>query len=682
MRRMYTAAPATYRRWSARALAGLAMAAGLVLAACVSDPAAPDASSPAPNTSTSTKPLECELAGYPCDLADVPQEVVLASMALGDGATARLGAGSSVEDVADWLGSRDGVAEVAVDGDTIRYRMDGGRPTWISAADGAIGGPTSLAPIDAVLAMYFVVAGNDDPQKRALILSPFKWERGEGDYGSRVADLMRRVKGYASGVTYLENATETATNVTVDTFTKLGGNALVHIETNSLKLCQDGREADPGTPTPLSSPCWGVIGAQEFYGTDLRAGDYVGVELYRYVNGSWSLGLSADFFNAHYSGGIGDAVIILNAPDVLDSSLVLSMQAATSEFLGWDNLRPIKAGGEVILSLLRRLAETGRTVDSVYDEMRSTMRAGDAELFRIRPTTGSQRLREIVQLRDPSSLEPLDEVGTLSVSTKLDDDEQDVVPFVVDVDGLSEEEASHATINLFFDNWQIEPILVSEGEQISDTTWRYEGKAQIGALKEGQAVEVLAYLQLPEGGLSRDPAAVTVTGTKRPDVGWSWTGTVTSTLGSWSPGVTITRTAEVEFTIDPGADADDERTYFYVTDGTLTWSIAGASDGCSYSGEMSGVPLVRSEYVYLLFNASGESITYSANANNDDGPEVEVHVQCETHDYTYRTGAEGLWWFIPPDAGFTLEGDTIAGEWSDDSEYPTTWRWELHRVDG
>jgi hypothetical protein len=29
----------------------------------------------------------------------------------------------------------------------------------------------------------------------------------------------------------------------------------------------------------------------------------------------------------------------------------------------------------------------------------------------------------------------------------------------------------------------------------------------------------------------------------------------------------------------------------------------------------------------------------------------------------------------------THGGDTIAGEWSDGSEYPTTWTWELQRVD-
>jgi hypothetical protein len=314
--------------------------------------------------------------------------------------------------------------------------------------------------------------------------------------------------------------------------------------------------------------------------------------------------------------------------------------------------------------------------------MRPDLRAGEAELFNIRPSDGgSQRIREVVHLRDRSSGEPLDEVGTVSVATKLGDGEPDHVPYMVEVDGLTPEEAAHTTINLLYDDRQMEPLLAADGEQIGASTWRHEGLVEVPDLADGQSLEVRAFVQLPEGGLSRDVATVTVGGLKRPEIGTKWAGTISSTLGSWFPGVTITRTAEVEFTRDPGAAADAEQVYFYVSGGSLTWEMKGTSEGCSYDGYAASVPLDADEYVYLQFDASGESIRYSANANDDDGPTVDVAVSCDTHDYTYGTGAEGLWWYLPREAGFELTGDTMSGEWSDGTDYPTTWTWELHRVE-
>jgi hypothetical protein len=252
---------------------------------------------------------------------------------------------------------------------------------------------------------------------------------------------------------------------------------------------------------------------------------------------------------------------------------------------------------------------------------------------------------------------------------------------MVEVDGLTPEEAAHTTINLLYDNHQMEPLLAADGEQIGESTWRHEGLAEVPDLADGESLVVRAFVQLPEGGLSRDVATVTVGGLKRPEIGTRWAGTISSTLGSWFPGVTITRTAEVEFTGDPNATADAEQVYFYVSRGSLTWEMKGTSEGCSYDGHAADVPLDADEYVYLLFDLSGESIAYSANANNDDGPTVDVAVNCETHDYTYGSGAEGLWWYIPRESGFELTGDTMSGEWSDASTYPTTWTWELHRVE-
>jgi hypothetical protein len=84
------------------------------------------------SAAASTPPPACEALDYPCIWADVPDEVVERGDALAEiGAKLLLGGGTP-EQLARLLDEAPSVAELLLLGDRVRFRLEGGRPIWIS----------------------------------------------------------------------------------------------------------------------------------------------------------------------------------------------------------------------------------------------------------------------------------------------------------------------------------------------------------------------------------------------------------------------------------------------------------------------------------------------------------------------------------------------------------------------
>ena len=134
----------------------------MLLTACTTTTTAPGGSDgpggsgdPTPSP-VRTTPLECETAGYPCSPADVAPGTLARSDELAGAAATSITDGDSVADTAAWLEGQQNVVEVEHDDSTIRFRLEGGRPTWVlpprtDAAPTAKATPPRGIPLPAAL---------------------------------------------------------------------------------------------------------------------------------------------------------------------------------------------------------------------------------------------------------------------------------------------------------------------------------------------------------------------------------------------------------------------------------------------------------------------------------------------------------------------------------------------------
>jgi hypothetical protein len=142
----------------------------------------------------------------PCSLNEVPVEIRERSQFLADEALSMIENGASTAEVRAWLNEQEGMVEIMSDDLALRFRLEGGRGTWILRKE-ALADPGPPAPASVVLgveasasvilreeapadqatpAPAFVVGQNTKP-KSALVLSPpvlgFRKQRGRGAGG-------------------------------------------------------------------------------------------------------------------------------------------------------------------------------------------------------------------------------------------------------------------------------------------------------------------------------------------------------------------------------------------------------------------------------------------------------------------------------------------------------------------
>ena len=690
------------RRGASAALAALTIAALLVTACSPTSAGAPTPSDqPAPRQAPPG--LACEAPAYPCTDAEVDPAVAERSHKLATDAAAQMLDGASFETAAAAIKAEPGIAEISADSDSIRFRLEGGRPIWVlpkpdgaataerPSAAGALRAPsrgTTLAarpgaPRMAPLAAPRRIVGTDPNAKKAVVLAPYAFNPS-GGAAADVAGILRRTRGYANNVTYLANETAQAANVQVNSFAHLAGNDVIFIDTPSGMICDHDKPDE----------CRGVLAAQELYGPDAYKDTLheQGLERIFWREGGEAIGLSGYFFWTYYPNGIDDALIFVGGPDIDTPDPIQYIIGSSSEIYWWSGQRDSAAAAEAMTSYVARLADTGRATSSVYQEMKSQLKVDGATWNAATPkgVELAMRIREVVTILDPATGKPLQNGATIAVDGELGDGQPDLVPFLVQVDGLNPGEEDHTTINVTIDEVSDFYLPSNDAEKVAANTWQVGASFQHADLQEGQTLTIDALAQLAEEGISRQTLSFKVTGARKtPDeaspapadispspgnveIGRVYEGTASAVTRLGYGDAKVTKVVNVRLVRDPNDDPGSKNVSFTVESGTMSWSLGGGGDGCSFSAPAAQVPIPASEFDALTITVpdnANQPYSYFGIGSLEDGPSTTVAMDCDSVEVEYEQRAEGTWFYAARDDNLPTDGNTIEGadhkyEWS------------------
>jgi len=510
----------------------------LAMVACGSD------SDPVPPSDTppvdTTSELECVVKDYPCSLSEVSIEVLERSDALGDEVLAMLEGGASAEEAAAWLREQPDMAEVQWDEQALRFRLEGGRGTWI-LRESAFGIPdTNGAAVSAALSApdpgltVSSIVGEDKEQKKALVLSPFLWEFEEWDDGGAVAAILAGTRGYENGVTFQSTPPQPdSSKVSLDSFKGWAEYQVIHVTSHGKRLCDEagcratislGKLEDVLPPGPGSKA--EKLKSLEELGVVHQKSEKKGYEY---------LALTADFFRKAYDKKVGldDKVIYLDACQTLGSQatdLGDAIQTSNSVVFGWDEAVYSADSTETALALYQDLSEGGYPAEVAHRRL-GDLRFGRPTEYSVkspeliikkRPDGGDLRIREVVYLLHPDSGQILTESDEVAIQGEFGDGEPDTVPYRVRVDGIEEASAADAVLHVSIDMVLADPQPLSEGTVNDQDQWTVSGVVDLPYdLDEETAMTFWAYVDLPSGGVSEHEVTATVVGDE------------TSLLGQW-----------------------------------------------------------------------------------------------------------------------------------------------------
>jgi hypothetical protein len=556
-------------------------------------------------------------------------------------------------------------AVVEVDGRTIRFRLPGGRPVWVEG-DGIGNAPAApaqamrttpsgaggFATRDTRVTHRAVVSPGRFP-KAALTLAPVAWLPGAGDDAPLVAGLISGIEDYAGNVISLANATEASTVVDVPTFASLDGYNVVYVRTHGARLCR--------VPGPTGQRCFVTIKAaglprnapwQRFDetrpGVDLVTSD-----------GNWYVAVSADFFRHYYPHGLNDVLVVLDAGKTAESDLARSMTGRRSSVVGWSDAISGEGTDAVVMPFLTGLA-AGRSTGDVYLSMGQDVGdPGSAAYLVIGPQ--DIRIRDLVRVYDPDSLQALVTNGLLGIDGYTDDDVPDHLLLPMDFWGASEEDAAGYTVRVWVDGVALaaEPLDMF-ATPAGDRQWHAEADLDLGYdVHEKQPLEITVSLELPEGGASVYKATPLATG-EGFSPGKKWTGhfTKTSSNGLFQVDIAVDAT----FVRDPDQDPTSKYPKFLLTSGTMTWMITDlGGDNCVHTAPMTVTNLAPDDGAYLKFDLTDQPPEYMGFARTE-GPQVELVRSCPGSDpVTSHTQAGGVRFQALGEEHYVASGSSLVG---------------------
>jgi hypothetical protein len=666
-------------------------------------PAVPPSGEPAPPAPVA---LECGAEGYPCSLNEVSIEVLNRGEALADSVIAMLDAGSSTDEALNYLRSQTDVADAAGNNAALRFRLVGGRDVFIfqpealpsvAPAGGSAPAPASIpVPAPARVAVptvdagarkmtaHRVVVGNGAEQKRALVLSPFKYFFQGFDDGAPVAQLLENTRGYGGNVTYLENATKTAATVGIEQFSGWDNYDVIHVTGHGAQVCDVNR-------------CVTTILTGDIYSNadDLLQLTELGVNTAHVVGSERKfLALSPDFFRKQYPAGLDSKLVFFNGCQTYsesDSALSDALLGPNSVFFGWTDVVQSQAGKDAALALFQNLSANGVTAQSAFDSLgdltlnRHTFEGKEIEarLMMDHDVSGELRIREVVKLERTTGGGELLANATVNVVGKANDGVIDLVPYQILVEGIHESEQDAAVIRFTVDGHSSTPQAVSAGERVGDTGWRLTGQIPYIDVATEQTVEMLATVQLPEGGTSEHRVSVNLKAGEDPQAKdaevWIGQGVMHLDTDTSFNQVHVTVVANVTFKQDPSTIGSRYK-YLYSTGGTLTWSRSGAVptafDGmCSYSAGPVEIAIPDGDGDIIIDTAATPH-TYTMGGLTR-GPEIRVAENCGLYAFSTRVG--GSWAPVIVRADLltvSADGGTISGTKSSSN---SSWEWTFRR---
>ncbi|UCG60059.1 MAG: PASTA domain-containing protein [Phycisphaerales bacterium] len=501
--------------------------------------------------------LECEVEGYPCSLSEVPIEILERSVALGEVVLAMFERGDSTAEIETWLNEQVDMAEVQADDLTVRFRLDGGRGTWVLreeafATQSAPGAASSAhRPIlqSAVVPLMdsvsvngvvpFHVVGGDLEPKKALVLSPMQWDLPGNIDGETVSAILASTRGYGS-VLHLSNETILEANVNVDSFKGWNGYQVIHVDSHGSLICEEGE------------PCRALVAfitCEAFFGKALwencTAEDLATIEEkgvvpipHKRKNGkeAWELGLEADFFRENYGRRKGtkpleNTLIFFNTChgySSQDTDLANALRGSTSVFIGWDSPADINGANATSKKLYEELSEWGYTVETAYNNLGSlkTDGYGHTLIQSGRKAGGDLRIRDVVSLLNPETMLPIPPYDSVAIVGKQGDGEPDAVPYLVQVDGVKKVNSDvlvYVQVDMSVELVQADPQPLSSGTTNEHDQWLVSGVVDLPIdLEEDEEVTIKAWVYLPSGGESNHEVAVTLTGEEEESLVGEW----------------------------------------------------------------------------------------------------------------------------------------------------------------
>lgn len=666
---------------------------------------------PAP-TSQPAEKLVCELEGYPCSLSEVPLDILARSEELSEQLGAMLANGAPMSDAKAFIDSQDGVVESHSNRTALCFRLDGGRHAWVMLPE-ALAPYLSGQPLDesakvidrpAVSAMPTFpsqnahIVGDDPDAKRALVLSPFKYQFTVYDDGLAVAQILEGTRGYAGNVTYLENAFQGARTVGIEQFKGWENFDVILVTGHGITLCEE-------------TDCVSFILTGDVYNSvdELSEITDPGVNTIHVAGKkSGKLGLSPDFFRTYYGAGLDRTIIFFNGCQTFGAgstdvgSLSNALLGEGSVYLGWSDVVHADIAYVASVGLFSDLADNGVTVQSAVDGLGNvavdaykTKDGAEIEALLLvdRPADRDLRAREVVMLERPDGGGELAEGATVAANGIANDGVPDFVPYQVLVEGVEEGREGEVMVTVSVDGYSSPPSAAGIGERVGDHAYRLTGEIPYVDVDTSQTVEMRAVVNLPEGGTSEQTLPVTLVAS--PDEGGVidgspddmgggasreiWVGEANSDLTLILSDGIVTVSADVTFEQTESSVGKPTKR-LQVTGGTMYWSRSGTIhtvlDGdCHYSAGPIEVPIQPGDGE-ILIDTTTTPHTYTMHAFTT-GPVVQVAENCG--DYAFGTTAEGVWlptldtygeFFVSADGGL-IAGSTAQGH--------RTWSWSFQR---
>lgn len=684
-------------KWPFAAL--VAFAAALVVGGCGSE-TDPGGGPPLPQTT-----LECATEGYPCSLSEVPLAILERSDALADSVLVMLDGDASAAAAAAWLETQPGMAEVQSDELAVRFRLDGGRGTWIllegaTAPPAAGSGPSGFATpdIERVEAdeARGVIVGEDLENKKALVLSPFLYQFGEFDDGEAVGDILANTRGYKDGVDFLSNGTAAATEVGVESFGGWGQYQVVHVSTHGRRLCDEGGCRGIIAVTTLEAilPGSGQTAAEK---TQTLKQQGLAVMKSKLHPNTTFISITADFLRSRYPSGLDNTVVFLNAcqsfsPQATD--LVEALRGNSSVVFGWDESVYASEAFAAAVALFNELSD-GYPAEIAYERLGS-LRFGSATphgpaptlIVGSRPNGGDLRIREVVTLLEPQTGLELSASSMVPIDGVESDGVDDGAPFSARVEGMTPELAGTAVLHVSVDDVEADPVTVSDGTPDGQDRWTFEGVVPLGYdVTAATGVTYRAWVELPDDGESHHETSATLTGDE-PIMGRTWElAAVDSAYYIGLPNTPQISTAHsIILSFEPGQEASAPNPRYIVTGGTVTFNWSHTFYDCTYSG---GVTFDVTPEI-----AGGSHLTFITTRSpagywgyvSTVGPTFQAFEQCGEEEGNNRTqGSTNTWMFLSSEADaqeVSADNHTITGEYVRGSgSYVRVSRYTITRLD-
>lgn len=612
--------------------------------------------------------LECQQKSYPCSFAEVSKDILERTNTLSDEVAGMLESGKSTSEAVTWLETQEGIAEVQSDAEAIRFRLEGGRAVWVVKEE-SLYPPDDPAPDASTLSssaqnivMPRVVAGQSTGEKSALVLAPFSWENATRPTlflePPRVAKILGETRGYEGNVTYKANLEEESTNVTVDDFSSFNTYDVVFVASHGTQLCSEG-----------NTLCRTIIYAQIFQGSplDLLVSKQQGVEWVKVNKTTSYLALSADYFRSNYPSGLSDALVFFSSCESANSDMAAALKGQTSVYLGWDGNVQGLLSAIAAEELFKSLSQ-GLTVEQAYDELGkyTTDSKGTQLTIGTRAEGGDMRIRDLVTLLNPATELALTETDKLVIQGQTGDGQADSVPYLVEVEGVSGEDINEMKVHIVIDGKEVEVRTPKDAENSGLRTFHFQGIAELGKdLGEGQRLELWAFVELPDGGMSEQILSFSVTSGEAPPPTPKiiWQGTATQTWRyTEGDGEGVIVTARAEVGLELNGSANQQHVGYTVAEGTMTWTIAGTGFlGCVYDALPVVVAIPASDADYLSFNTASTPNEVEGKGSTD-GPDAEVTVSCPNQpSYTETVDTNSLWLNIPDSLHHQVVGDNFSG---------------------